>query len=131
MLKFIAKLLGTKSEKDIKRIMPLVEATKREYAKLATLSNDELRGQTHAVQQQINAALKPIDDQLAELHKQIQDQPQLELQSKEAIFNKIDQLEKDRNKALEAVLMEVLPLAFAIVRETARSKRPAAPPRPP
>ncbi|HQQ96980.1 MAG TPA: preprotein translocase subunit SecA [Cyclobacteriaceae bacterium] len=120
MLKFIAKLLGTKSEKDIKRIMPLVEATKREYAKLATLSNDELRGQTQAVQQQINAALKPIDDQLAGLHKQIQDQPQLELQSKEAIFNKIDQLEKDRNKALEAVLMEVLPLAFAIVRETAR-----------
>lgn len=120
MLKFIAKLLGTKSEKDIKRIMPLVEATKREYAKLATLSSDELRAQTHAVQQQINAALKPIDDQLAELHKQIQDQPQLELQSKEAIFNKIDQLEKDRNKALEAVLMEVLPLAFAIVRDTAR-----------
>jgi preprotein translocase subunit SecA len=120
MLKFIAKLLGTKSDKDIKRIMPLVEVTKREYAKLATLSNDELRAQTNAVQQQINTALKPVDDQLADLHKQIQDQPQLELTSKEAIFNQIDQLEKDRNKVLEAVLMEVLPLAFAIVRDTAR-----------
>ncbi|NOT75025.1 MAG: preprotein translocase subunit SecA [Cyclobacteriaceae bacterium] len=120
MLKLIAKLFGTKSEKDIKRVMPLVEATQREGEKLKSISHDELRGQTTEVQDIINANLKPIDDQLAGLHKQVNDHPDLDLHEKEAIFNQIDQIEKDRNKELEKVLMDVLPRAFAIVRETAR-----------
>ncbi len=120
MLKLIAKLFGTKSEKDIKRAMPLVEATKKEEEKLTAMSHDELRGQTKEVQDYINEQLKPIDDQLASLHKQVNDQPDLDLHEKEAIFNQIDQIEKDRNKELEKVLTSVLPRAFAIVRETAR-----------
>ncbi len=120
MLKLIAKLFGTKSEKDIKRAMPLVEATKKEEEKLKSLSHDELRGQTKEVQSYINEQLKPIDDQLASLHKQVSDQPDLDLHEKEAIFNQIDQIEKDRNKELEKVLTDILPRAFAIVRETAR-----------
>jgi len=120
MLKLIAKLFGTKSEKDIKRAMPLVEATQKEEEKLKGMSHDELRGQTKEVQNYINEQLKPIDDQLAGLHKQISDQPDLDLHAKEAIFNQIDQIEKDRNKELEKVLMNALPKAFAIVRETAR-----------
>ncbi|MBL7850632.1 MAG: preprotein translocase subunit SecA [Cyclobacteriaceae bacterium] len=120
MLKFIAKLFGTKSEKDIKRIMPLVEQTKREGETLVGLSHDELRAQTRQVEAQISAALKSIDDQLAALHKQIADQPEMDLQEKEGIFQQIDALGLTRNKELEVVLMEVLPKAFAIVRETAR-----------
>jgi preprotein translocase subunit SecA len=120
MLKLIAKLFGTKSEKDIKRVMPLVETTKKEEEKLKGMSHDELRGQTKEVQNYINEQLKPIDDQLAALHKQVSDQPDLDLHAKEAIFNQIDQIEKDRNKELEKVLMDALPKAFAIVRETAR-----------
>ncbi|CAN5133129.1 preprotein translocase subunit SecA [soil metagenome] len=120
MLKLIAKIFGTKSEKDIKRAMPLVEATKREEEKIRSMSHDELRGQTKQVQEHINEKLKPIDDRLANLHKQVSDQPDLDLHAKEAIFNQIDQIEKDRNKELESVLMEVLPRAFAIIRETAK-----------
>ena len=120
MLKLIAKIFGTKSEKDIKRMTPLVEATKAEGEKLPKLSNDELRNETLDVQNHINEKLKPIDDQLAELHKQIADQPELDVHQKEAIFTQIDKIESDRNKELEKVLMEVLPRAFAIVRETAK-----------
>jgi len=119
MLKLIAKLFGNKSEKDIKRIMPLVEDTKREGERMKSLSNDALRNETAEVQAHINAALKPIDDQLAALHKQVNDHPELDLHEKEAIFNQIDQIEKDRNQSLEKVLIEVLPRAFAIIRETA------------
>ena len=54
MLKLIAKLFGTKSEKDIKRIMPLVEQTKKEGEKLKSISNDELRGETKKIQEEIN-----------------------------------------------------------------------------
>ncbi len=120
MLKLIAKLFGTKSEKDIKRMMPLVEETKREGEKLLSISHDELRQKTISIQEEINQKLKPIDDQLAALHKQIADDPDKDINEKEAIFNQIDQIEKDRNKELEKVLLEVLPRAFAIIRETAK-----------
>lgn len=120
MLKLIAKIFGTKSEKDIKRIMPLVEQAKQEGEKLKSISHDELRNETRKIQDFINQELKKIDDTLAGLHKQIADNPNLEINDKEAVFAEIDKLEEERNKELEKVLMKVLPKAFAIVRETAR-----------
>lgn len=120
MLKLIAKLFGTKSEKDIKRMMPLVEDTKAEGEKLASISHDELRNKSQEIQHYIQEQLQNIDQQLAELHKRIADQPDLDLNEKEFIFSQIDKIEKERNAELEKVLMKVLPLAFAVVRETAR-----------
>jgi len=120
MLKLIAKLFGTKSEKDIKRIMPLVELTKQEGERIKSLSNDALRGETKKIQEQINQELKSIDDQLAGLHQKIADNPSLDINEKESLFAEIDKLELDRNKELEKVLLKVLPNAFAIVRETAK-----------
>ncbi|GAB1446084.1 preprotein translocase subunit SecA [Flammeovirgaceae bacterium] len=120
MLKFIAKILGSKSQKDIKIMMPLVEQTKAEGEKLVSISNDELRARTNEIQAHINQRLKHIDDNLAELHHRIVDQPELDLNEKESIFANIDRIEKERNTELEVVLMEVLPQAFAVVKETAR-----------
>jgi preprotein translocase subunit SecA len=120
MLKLIQKLFGSKSEKDIKRMMPLVEATKQEGTKLTGISLDELRMKTFDLRTELDKGLKPVDEQLAALHKQIADQPDLDINEKEAVFNQIDKLELDRNKELEKILMTLLPRAFAIVRETAR-----------
>ncbi len=100
--------------------MPLVEETKREGEKLLSISNDDLRKKTIEVREFIDAKLKFIDDQLAGLHQQIADQPNLDLNEKDALFKQIDTLEGDRNKELEVVLLEALPKAFAIIRETAR-----------
>ncbi|MDL5046737.1 preprotein translocase subunit SecA [Oscillatoria amoena NRMC-F 0135] len=120
MLQFIAKIFGTKSEKDIKRIMPLVEQTRQEEAKLSALTNDQLRAKTTEIQNFINQELMEIDDQLAALHQRIADNPELDISEKETIFIEIDSLEETRNKELEKVLMKVLPQAFAVIRETAR-----------
>src|SRR5690606_1433678 len=120
MLKLISKIFGTKSDKDIKKVMPLVEAVKKEYERLSSISHDELRQKTREIQEFINQELKQIDDQIAALHQQVADQPELDINEKEAIFNQIDALEKDRNKDLEKALLKVLPQTFAIVRETAR-----------
>ncbi|HEX5172063.1 MAG TPA: preprotein translocase subunit SecA [Cyclobacteriaceae bacterium] len=120
MLKLIAKIFGTKSEKDIKRIMPLVDLTKKEGEGLLSVSNDELRNKTSEIQNFINTELKEIDAQLSSLHSQIADHPELDINEKESLFGQIDNLEKERNKELEKVLMKVLPQAFAIVKETAR-----------
>ena len=120
MFKLIAKIFGTKSEKDIKRVMPLVEATKLEGEKLLSVPHDELRKKTSAIQDQINSRLKSIDDQLAALHQRIAINPELDLNEKESIFAQIDKIELERNKELEKILLDVLPQAFAIIRETAR-----------
>lgn len=119
MLRLIAKLFGTKSEKDIKRILPLVEATKKEGERLKSLSHDALRAETAQLRTIIDERLKEIDTELQSLHARIQDHPELDLHEKEGIFHQIDALEKKRNEELEVVLMEILPRAFAIVRETA------------
>ncbi len=101
-------------------MMPLVEQTKAEGEKLLFISNDELRNKTKEIQNYIDQKLKATDDRLAELHKRIADHPELDLNEKESIFTDIDRIEKERNTELEAALMDVLPQAFAIVRETAR-----------
>lgn len=120
MLKLIAKIFGTKSQRDIKSVEPLVKETVQEFEKLASLSNDQLRTKTKEIQNIINEELKGIDAQLTALHKKIADQPDLDITAKEAVFAQIDKLEAERNKELEKVLLKVLPQAFAIVRDTAR-----------
>ncbi|RDC64723.1 preprotein translocase subunit SecA [Adhaeribacter pallidiroseus] len=118
--KTVAKIFGTKSERDIKEITPYVGQINEEYARLAGVSDDELRQRTQAVKSVIDERLKEIDAQIAALHQRINNEPDLDIMQKENIFSEIDTLEKDRNKQLELVLMEVLPQAFAIVKETAR-----------
>src|SRR5258706_8765704 len=120
MFKLIAKLFGTKSEKDIKRVMPLVLEAIREGEKLLAISHDELRKKTTEIQEHINTRLKSIDDQLAALHRKIADNSEMDLNEKESVFAQIDEIEGERNKELEKVLLEILPKAFAIIRETAR-----------
>jgi preprotein translocase subunit SecA len=120
MLKLLAKIFGDKSQKDIKGMMPLVEATKLEGESLLSISNDELRAKTSEIQNVINEKLKPIDDQIAGIRQRLAEHEELDITEKEALFAEIDKLELERNKDLEKVLIEVLPKTFAVVRETAR-----------
>ena len=118
--KTIAKVFGSKSERDLKEIVPYVALINAEYAKLAGLSDAELREQTGKVRQQLAEKLSGIDGQIGALHQRIADEPTLHIDQKEAIFLQIDALEKQRNKELEVALLDVLPQAFAIVKDTAR-----------
>ena len=97
MLKFIAKILGTKSEKDIKKLMPVVAQINKEYDEFNGISDDELRGKTASVINTINAELKPIDDQITALNEKVDTNPELDINEKEAVFNEIDKLDEDRN----------------------------------
>ena len=118
--KALKKIFGTKSDRDIKIIMPYVDKTNEEHAKLVDISDDELRAKTGSVREFIGNYLKEIDKQIADLHQQVEDDPEMDINEKEDLFNQIDGLEEERNKKLEDVLLEALPLAFAIVKETAR-----------
>ena len=120
MLKLIAKIFGTKSEKDIKKMLPLVDRVNEVYNSLASVSNDELRNRSAEVQKKIDEDLQSLDKELATLHQKIADNPDLDIHEKEEIFTQIDRLEEKRNEELENVLMDILPEAFAIIKDTAR-----------
>lgn len=118
--KGLAKIFGTKAEKDLKEITPVVAQINQEFAKLSGISDDELRGKTEELKGIIGDKLKDIDDELKSLHDQVESDETLEIEQKEEIFEQIDKLESKRDDQLEVVLKDILPVAFAVVKETAR-----------
>lgn len=121
ILNALAKLVGgSKVEKDRKELQPYIGKVNLEFAKLREISNDELRQKTQDLKAYILQQLLPLDEQIATLRKQIAENPQMHILEQEKIFNKIDELEKEHDKELEKILDEILPQAFAIVKETAR-----------
>ncbi|PRD53808.1 preprotein translocase subunit SecA [Sphingobacterium gobiense] len=119
MLKFLSKLFGSKSERDIKSIQPIVDKIKEEYEKLSSLSHDELRAKTTDFKNRIKAYLADIDEEMTSLKAEA-DEEGVEMGKKTELYEKVDKLAKDRDKKLEEVLLEILPEAFAVVKETAR-----------
>ncbi len=116
--KVLAKVFGTKSEKDLKAIMPIVDLIRKEYQQLTALSDDELRGKTFQIKSYISEQLQVIDQQISQVRDLAETTENLI--EKDQLFTQVDSLEKDRNKQLEEALLRVLPQAFAVVRETAR-----------
>lgn len=121
MIGAISKLFGgSKSEKDVKKILPEVEKINHFFAEYQSLSNDELRGKTLEFRARIAEHLKDVDSLINEKKKAAEDLPVEEINERDIIYKEIDELKKDRDKQLEVVLLEILPEAFAVVKETAR-----------
>jgi preprotein translocase subunit SecA len=118
--KGLAKVFGTKSDRDIKAISPVVTEINAAFEKLANISDDDLRNETSKIRALVDEDLKSFDDRIAELRSDIEQLKPEEVQAKDALFNQIDKIEKDRDEALEKSLEKVLPRAFAVVKETAR-----------
>lgn len=120
LTKGLAKLFGSKSERDIKEVNPYVEEINKIYGSFSSLTDDELRNKTTELKEKISAELKDIDEEIESLHQKVDENTDLAIHEKEATFEAIDKLEEDRNERLEKVLMTVLAEAFAVVKETAR-----------
>jgi preprotein translocase subunit SecA len=118
MIKFLQKLFGTKSEKDIKEIQPIVNQILAEYAKLINLSNDELRAKTEELKQEIQAHIKPFTQKIDELKANAE--AEADFEKREEIYDEVDKIEKEIDEKLEVKLDEILPKAFAILKDTAR-----------
>jgi len=121
MIGFISKIFGgSKSEKDVKAILPLVTKINQNFQAYQSLSNDQLRNKTVEFRQRIKEHLKDIDAQIAETNQRAEDLPFNDLVGKDAIYQQVDKLKKDRDQKIEEILKELLPEAFAVVKETAR-----------
>ncbi|WP_118975505.1 preprotein translocase subunit SecA [Taibaiella koreensis] len=121
MLGFISKIFGgSKSEKDVKKILPLVKEINSHFESYASLSNDALRHKTVEFRERIAQHLSDIDAQIAAKKAEADDNVEVDLHQREAIYDEVDKLDKKRNEHLEEVLENLLPEAFAVVKETAR-----------
>ena len=115
--KLLGKLLGNKSERDIKEVAPIVDKIKIEYDRIVQLTNDDLRAESTKLKQIIQDRIKPEEDEIAELKIKAEE---AEIQDSEKYYEQIDKLEEKIDEKLEEVLQEILPTAFAVVKDTAR-----------
>ena len=115
--KFLSKLFGNKSTRDMKLIQPWVEKVKAAYPAIQALDDDALRAKTKELQEKIQSSANDLKEKIAALKAKVEDTP---IEDREVIFNQIDKLEKEVLERYEVALNEALPDAFAIVKDTAR-----------
>lgn len=121
MLKLMSKILGgNKSEKDVQKILPIVQKINEFYEQYHTLSNDALRNKTIEFKAKIKTHLAETDEEIAQLQQNADGLPATEIHEKDKLYHRLDKLKKDRDKHIETALNEILPEAFAVVKETAR-----------
>jgi len=114
---FLGKLLGNKSQRDLKEITPYVDKIKAVYSEIASLTNDELRARTETIKTRIQEYVAKETARVAELKASIEE---TEIDLREKIYSEVDKLEKEITAKYEEILDEVLPEVFSIMKDTAR-----------
>ena len=114
---FLSKLFGNKAQRDIREIEPFVLKVQSVYPSVEKLSNDELRARTQEIRDRIQQYVSEEKKRIDELKAQIEG---LEIEEREKTYEEIDKLDKVILEKYEEALEEVLPEAFAIVKDTAR-----------
>ncbi|MEQ1744548.1 MAG: preprotein translocase subunit SecA [Saprospiraceae bacterium] len=118
MLSLLKKILGTKQDRDMGKYHGAVDQVNARFAEYQNLSNDDLRGKTLEFRERIAEYLKDIDTEIASVNQQALDTE--DFNDKENLFKEVDDLRKQRDKALEEILLDILPEGFAVVKETSR-----------
>ncbi|MFM7900956.1 MAG: preprotein translocase subunit SecA, partial [Bacteroidota bacterium] len=124
MLDFVNKILssifGNKAATDMKTLLPLVDKVKAAEQTISALDNDGLRSMTMDFRKRISEHIQETSEEITSLNASIESDPDMPITQKEDIYRKIDELKKEENRKIEEMLMEILPEAFAVVRETGR-----------
>ena len=114
----LKKVFGSKSDRDMKAIRPILDKVLAAYPEIDALSNDELRARCMALRQQIADVEKPFEDRIAEIKLELE--KDIPVEQKVELATESDKLLKEEDDAIEEILNELLPQAFAIVKSTAR-----------
>lgn len=115
----ISGFFGSKSEKDYKTALPVVEQVNAFSAELAGMTHDQLRARSYALREEIWAYIREEEDEIKDIKQKIE-ADQIPLEEREKAFHQIDKLEGRIKEKIEEKLNGFLPLAFAIVKDTAR-----------
>jgi preprotein translocase subunit SecA len=117
--KILGKFLGNKADRDMREVMPYVEQIREAYEPLLELSNDQLRERSAALKQEVADFVAEEKQRLEELKVRAED-PEGDVTEKEDLYREIDALEEKIDEQYEKVLDQILPEAFAVIKETAR-----------
>ncbi|MDE5416607.1 preprotein translocase subunit SecA [Labilibaculum sp. DW002] len=115
----LGKLFGNKADRDLKELSPYLGQIKLEYDRITQLTTDELRGESDKLKQKIQDHIQAEKDEVSSLKEKIEN-GKLSVNEKEEIYDKIDKIESDIDDKIEEVLDQILPTAFAVVKDTAR-----------
>ena len=115
----LKRFLGTKSEKDIKTLSPVADTTKQAYQIISQYSNDQLRAKTIEFKEKIAKSIAGENAEIDQIKQRIDTEEDLDIEEKEKLYNSIDLLEKTCYEKTQDTLNEILPEAFAVIKETA------------
>ena len=118
LVDIIKKVFGTKSDRDMKKIRPILEKVLAAYETVDKLDNDGLRAHSAELKRRLREVEKPFEDRIAEIKLQLESD--IPVSQKEQLATESDKLVKDEDAAIEKMLDEILPEAFAIMKSTAR-----------
>ena len=114
---FLKSMFGSKSDRDLKKLRPILQKIKQVYPTVEALSNDELRARVTAIRQEIQDDVQPLRDEIAKIKVEVEE---LDFEKRQPLWDKVDKLQKEVLDRIQAKLDEVLPEVFAIVKDTAR-----------
>jgi preprotein translocase subunit SecA len=118
MLQIFKKLFGSKHERDIRLLWPVVEQINAHFEQLKDLTDDQLRGKTAEFRASIKEATQEIDSEIARLQESLKED--IPFEEREGIYARLDDLNKELHAKIQEKLREILPEAFAVVKETCR-----------
>ncbi|MCA1801018.1 MAG: preprotein translocase subunit SecA [Rhodothermaceae bacterium] len=121
LLKGFSKLFGSKSEKDVKKILPILEQIKAFEPEISEKTDDELKAYTVRFKEMIHEATSDIDREIQEIRDRIEDmQATITIEERRQLSDQLDQLDQDWLDTAEDVLDEIMPEAFAVLKETCK-----------
>ncbi|MDZ7683606.1 MAG: hypothetical protein U5J63_18310 [Fodinibius sp.] len=116
----LTSLFGTKSERDLKKIWPIVEEINEHYEGMEELSDEELKQKTEDFKQKIDEATEDIDEEIASIKQTLNSNEELSVNRRRELAEELEELEQEQNDTIEDVLNEILPEAFAVMKDTCR-----------
>ena len=111
-------MFGSKADRDLKSVKPILEKILAIYPEIDKLGDDELRAHSEALKMKLRAVEEPFEKRIAEIKDELN--KDIPVSEKESLASESDKLVKDEDEAIEKCLTEILPEAFAIVKSTAR-----------
>ncbi len=120
MANFLTKLFGTKADRDMKELQPLLKKTLATYETIKDLPIDELRHKTEEFREKIRTATQKEEDQAAELRRYLEENYDIPVEEKESKYKEIEKLEDKIYATTQDILNDILPEAFSVMKETAR-----------
>ncbi len=119
LTKTLTKIFGSKSERDIKQLSPYVEEINAIYSELHDINNDELREKAQEIKREIHDYIGQAEKEKQQIQEKAE-RDDIDVEEKEQLYKKVDELEKHLDEKLEEILEKVMTRAFAVMRETAK-----------